>query len=364
MKRKMMLVVAMIILFLGVAAPSVAASNAPKLTINYKKTTAALVYDATTKQLLASQNLNKPLPVASVAKLMTLYLVLQKLHNHPAWWDAKVDTSYAGLKKMSKNYDVGGFVFKRNSYTVKQLFQAALVMSSNNATIALGQWVAGGHTPKANRKFIKMMNQAAQTLKMKSASFVSASGLEQTDLKQFGYAIGGNNANQMSANDILIVVNAILQLDSGILQWSSQSSMKVAGQWLENSNRMLANGEQASSDLPTYGLKTGYTKIAQNCLVTVVKRKNDHMLITVTLHSQGRVFEYGDTKSLLRKAYRFIPQLTAYKQQQAQLKQQQAAALAAQRDAAQKAVMALVSGASVFSQPTPAVNQRLQLTLK
>lgn len=303
---------------------SVHASSTSITTTKYKKTRSALVYDTKTKKILAGQNYKKQTAVASVAKLMTLYLVLQKLHNHKKWWNARVNTSYRGLKRMGVDYSVGGFAFKKNHYTVRQLFEAALIESSNNAAIALGQWVAGGSTPKANRKFVKMMNKAARKLKLK-AHFVSASGLEQSDLKRFGYSIGGANANHMSAYDVLVVTQKILELDSSITKWSRKRHAKVAGQTLTNSNRMLKGGQYYRKDLPVFGLKTGYTSVAQNCLVALVHRKHNHMLITVTLHSLGRYYEYHDTQQLMRLGYRIVAKQTA------------AAKKAAQKAAAKKA---------------------------
>ena len=52
---------------------------------------------------------------------------------------------------MGKDSACGGFRFTKSSYTVKQLYDAALIDSSNNAAIALGQWVAGGSTQLLTR---------------------------------------------------------------------------------------------------------------------------------------------------------------------------------------------------------------------
>ncbi len=133
---------------------------------------------------------------------MTLYLVEQKVANTGSTWDSKVTTSYSGLKRMGASSTYGGFKFNHNTYTVKQLYQAALIESSNNAAIALGQWVAGGSTPSANHHFIGMMNAQAKKWNLGHASFVSANGMEQSALRGYGYSVSGRDANMVSAKDV------------------------------------------------------------------------------------------------------------------------------------------------------------------
>ncbi|GAY73919.1 D-alanyl-D-alanine carboxypeptidase [Lentilactobacillus kosonis] len=128
--------------------------------VTYAKSAAAI--DVTTNKVGWSKNGNTLRPIASISKLMTLYLVRQKLDNSSYTWNSKVNTSSAGLKAMGRSSVYGGFKFNKNSYTVRQLYLAALIESSNNAAIALGQWVAGGSTSAANKRFITMMNTQAK----------------------------------------------------------------------------------------------------------------------------------------------------------------------------------------------------------
>lgn len=151
-----------------------------KSAFGLKYAKAAVALDAKTGKVVWSKNANTPRAIASVSKLMTLYLVEQKVANTSATWSSKVTTSYSGLKTMGASSVYGGFKFTKNSYTVEQLYLAALIDSSNNAATALGQWVAGGSTPSYNAKFIKLMNAQAKTWNLGHATFVSASGVEQS----------------------------------------------------------------------------------------------------------------------------------------------------------------------------------------
>ncbi len=138
-----------------------------------------LAMDAKTGEVLASHNGNTQRLVASTGKLMTIYLAVQKAEKENAW-NKTVSVAGSGLRSMGLSSAVGGFQFKTgHKYTVKQLYDAALIESSNNAAIALGRWVSG-----SNAKFIKKMNaQAAAWGGLSSKTkFVSASGLENDDL--------------------------------------------------------------------------------------------------------------------------------------------------------------------------------------
>ncbi|XIF19537.1 MAG: D-alanyl-D-alanine carboxypeptidase [Acetilactobacillus jinshanensis] len=163
--------------------------------------------DADTGQILYQRNPNQPRKVASVSKLMTLYLVEQKANQIHGWNQTVKAAQSPQLRKMSYDKNIGGFKFKKgHRYTVKDLFQAALIQSSNNSAIALGEWVAGN-----NRNFVKMMNQQAKAWHI-NAHFVSASGLENDDLKKYGLRITGDShaGNLVSAKAVAIIAQHLL----------------------------------------------------------------------------------------------------------------------------------------------------------
>lgn len=115
---------------------------------------------------------------------MTLYLTKKAIDNHQISWDQKVPVD-SELRKMSKSYEVGGFRIKRSKeFTVRDLYKAALIASSNPAAISLGKLVGGG----SNTEFVKMMNQQSKKWGL-DATFVSSSGLDNSDLGKYHYRI-------------------------------------------------------------------------------------------------------------------------------------------------------------------------------
>lgn len=267
--------------------------------LKYAKSAVAL--DVNTNNNVWTKNANTARPIASLSKLMTLYLVRQKIASGKATWSDKVNTSNAGLKRLGKSADFGGFKFKHNTYTVRQLYLAGLVESSNNAAIALGQWVAGGSTPAYNKKFIGMMNNQAKEWGLKHSSFVSASGMEQNSLQPYGYSIGASkNANYVSANDIAKIARHFIVDYNDVLTDASIKSMKEDGQTLHNYNNLLPGRKYYQKSLKVDGLKTGYTDPAGYCFVGTGRKSGHDRIITVVLHDEN---EFTETRSLMNYVY-------------------------------------------------------------
>lgn len=259
-----------------------------------------LVMDASNGNVLYNKGGHKLCKVASLAKLMTLYLVQRKARRINGWND--VVNIPNNLRKMS--YDtkngLGGFKFQKgHNYTVRGLYEAAMIRSSNNAAIALGEWMTNGSNPK----FVKMMNEQAKAWHLK-AHFISSSGLENDDLKPYNLKItnGKKSGNEVSAIDIAIVAQHLLREYPQITNLSKRSSATVDGQKMYNvASAILPGGPDYSSDLRIDGLKSGYTKQAGGCYLGTCKPAGKHRIITVVLKDSQ---ELQDTKKLMYQIYR------------------------------------------------------------
>lgn len=255
----------------------------------------AVAMDASTGKVVWSKAANTARPIASVSKLMTLYLTLKKVHTKSAKWTDVVKTNSKGLIAMGNDAACGGFRFKSgHKYTVKELYYAAYLDSSNNAAIALGKWVSG-----SNGKFIKKMNAQAKSWNLKHASFVSASGLENSDLKVFGYNYGSANANKVSPKDVALIARHLIKDYPRVVKDGKIGSKKVDGQSLYNYNNLLPGRTYYQKSLNVDGLKTGYTPLAGYCFVGTGQKKGKHRVITVVLHD---INEFTETRSLMNHA--------------------------------------------------------------
>ena len=264
--------------------------------LKYAKAYVAM--DADTGKVLASHNGSSQRLVASTSKLMTIYLAVQKATKENAW-NKKVSVSGSGLRSMGANSAVGGFQFKSgHKYTVQQLYEAAMIQSSNNAAIALGQWVSG-----SNSAFIKKMNSQAKSWGLSSKTkFVSASGLENDDLSPYGYWTTGSYTagNEISAKDLATIATKLINDYPGVLGESATKSMKTDGQTLYNYNNLLPGRAFYDKSLGVDGLKTGYTPRAGYCFVGTSKKSGKDRMVTVVLHDQN---EFTETAQLMKHVY-------------------------------------------------------------
>lgn len=261
------------------ASPSLAKTKKSSKMSNYTKVKSAYVMDAKSGQTLYENNQDKKLPIASLSKMMTLYLTTQAIKQHKLKWTDKVAVGQ-NLIKMSKSYSLGSFKIKRSKqYTVKQLYQAALIASSNSAAIALGEAVTGGN----NAKFISMMNQQAKDWHI-DATFVSSSGLDNTDLKHYGLQLpktSGKAQNMVSAKAISIVAQHLTAAFPQITQWSEKATSKIDNQTLVNANALLKSGTYYRASNHLTGLKTGYTENAGLCLTVTYWRHGRKLIATI-----------------------------------------------------------------------------------
>lgn len=270
------LMITTLIVLLTMSAVNVSAKKSIQQKFDAKE---AYVMDAKTGQVLYQKNGNHKRPIASLSKLMTLYLTKKAIDNHQITWDQKVPVD-SELRKMSKSYEVGGFRIKRSKqYTVRDLYKAALIASSNPSAIALGKLVGGGN----NTEFIKMMNQQAHAWGL-DATFVSSSGLDNTDLGKYHYRVPHTSSkaqNMVSAKAISTVAAKVLAEFPSITKWSKQPSMKVGDQVLVNSNRLLPGSVFYHKSNHVDGLKTGFTVNAGLCITVTYWHGGRHLIATI-----------------------------------------------------------------------------------
>lgn len=137
MKHKVKaLILTLISLFLLMAPVNtvVAAKKAPdnydqdKLEIDAK---AAIAIDSKTGQVLYGKNINQPLPIASMTKLITAYLTLKAIDENKINWDTRV-TPTRQIFAVASNREYSNVPLRmKHTYTIRQLYQATLIESAN-----------------------------------------------------------------------------------------------------------------------------------------------------------------------------------------------------------------------------------------
>ncbi|MGA6155706.1 D-alanyl-D-alanine carboxypeptidase family protein [Stenotrophomonas sp. NPDC087984] len=117
----------------------------------------------------------KPVPIASVTKVMTAYVVLK---HHPLKGDAegpKITIDAQAAEEAKSADESRAAVKKGQTFTQHQLLQLLLINSSNNIARLLARWDAGSLDA-----FVKKMNDAAGDLGMKQTTYTDPSGLKES----------------------------------------------------------------------------------------------------------------------------------------------------------------------------------------
>nr|WP_308295354.1 D-alanyl-D-alanine carboxypeptidase [Streptomyces sp. PSAA01] len=117
----------------------------------------------------------KPVPIASVTKVMTAYVVLR---DRPLKGDAqgpKITIDAQAAEEAKSADESRAEVKEGQSFTQHQLLQLLLINSSNNIARLLARWDAGSLDA-----FVKKMNDAAESLGMKQTTYTDPSGLKES----------------------------------------------------------------------------------------------------------------------------------------------------------------------------------------
>jgi D-alanyl-D-alanine carboxypeptidase (penicillin-binding protein 5/6) len=162
------------------AAAEASAPRRPELTAK-----AAYVVDASGR-VLYSKNPHLRLPPASTTKVMTALLALERL---PLDRKVRVSRRAVAAEPSKAGLTPGA------EYRARDLVIAVLVASSNDASIALAEAMAGSEAA-----FAEMMNRRAAALGMKDTRFVNASGLPEKGKTQYS-----------TAHDLTLLMRAALR---------------------------------------------------------------------------------------------------------------------------------------------------------
>ncbi|MEX2785660.1 D-alanyl-D-alanine carboxypeptidase PBP3 [Streptococcus sp. H49] len=239
----------------------------------------ALAVEVSTGKILYEKDAATPDGIASITKILTVYLVYKEIDQGQLSWDSKVAISdYA--YNLTANSDVSNVPMEDREYTVDQLVNATLIASANSAAIALAEHIAGSETA-----FVDMMQAQLQDWGISDASLVNASGLNNTYLGENIYPQSEPDAeNQMSALDVAIIARHLITEYPDVLKITQQTSAAFAGTTINTYNYMLADMPYAREGVD--GLKTGTTELAGACFVAT-SSENGMRVISVVMNAEG-----------------------------------------------------------------------------
>ena len=234
----------------------------------------ALVYDAMSRQVLYAEHPDHPWFPASLAKLMTAYVVFETWKAGKAERSGKLTISAKANSRPKMRLGLGtGKVI-----TFDEAMAALILYSANDIAVALAEAVAGSEAA-----FVEQMNATAQRLGMASTRFINANGLP-------------GEGQYTTARDLATVTQAILRdfpEDAGLF---ALRSAPVGGRTVATHNPALLH--MAGGD----GMKTGFTCSAGYNIVASATR-NGVRLVVIVLGEPSPAKRETRTKALLEQGF-------------------------------------------------------------
>ncbi|MBA4396074.1 MAG: D-alanyl-D-alanine carboxypeptidase [Syntrophus sp. (in: bacteria)] len=242
-----------------------------------EKYRSAMVMDVDTGQILYMENADRPVPPASVAKVLSLYLVYEALGEGRVHLQDKISVS----KKAWRTKGSRMFLEPGSEVTLGELIKGVCVVSANDASVALAEHIAGD-----TDKFVGRMNATARQLGMIHSRFRNPHGLPA-------------KGQMTTARDIAILSRHYLRRFPQSLQLHSTHSYTYHNITQHNSNLLLKRYPG------TDGIKTGFVN-ASGYNIAATALQGNTRLIAVVLGSRTPGIRLRETVRLLDEGFRKI----------------------------------------------------------
>ena len=231
-----------------------------------------ILIEQTTGKILYEKNSHEQLRPASVTKVMSVLLIMEALDSGKISLTDKVPCSENASK-------MGGsqiWLDVREELTVDEMLKAICVVSANDCTVAMAEFLAG-----STEAFVEKMNAKARELGMKDTCFKNCHGLDE-------------DGHVTSSYDISLMSRELLQKHPTITKYTTiwTDTLRDGKSELTNTNKLIRNYKGAT------GLKTGSTGLALYNL-SASATKNDLSLIAVIMKAPSTKVRFAEAQKLL-----------------------------------------------------------------
>jgi len=219
----------------------------------YNPPFASIVVDANTGKTLEEKNPDSLRHPASLTKIMTLYLLFERLEAGKIKLTTMMPVSEhaAGQNPTKLNLRTG------SSIEVEQAIRGLVTRSANDAAVVIAEALGGDE-----ETFAEMMTAKARALGMSRTTYKNASGLPDDD-------------QVTTARDQALLGRAVQEHFPKYYRYFSTTSFTWRGEEIRNHNHLLGRVEGVD------GIKTGYTHDSGFNLVTSVRRGDRHIVAVV-----------------------------------------------------------------------------------
>ncbi|TMH11417.1 MAG: D-alanyl-D-alanine carboxypeptidase [Betaproteobacteria bacterium] len=249
-----------------------------------------LLLDLTSNQTLAERDADAPADPASLTKLMTAYLAFAAIHDKKLTLEQTLPVS----KRAWAERKGGGslmFIDTTMTPTVEQLLRGVIVVSGNDASVALAEAIGG-----TLDQYVAMMNRQAQAWGLKNTTFKNVTGLTEAGHKS-------------SARDLAVIAGHIIRDYPDFYTYYSVKDYKYNNIAQPNRNLLLRR------DPTVDGMKTGYTEAAGYCLIASAQRdfpNGKRRLLSVVLNTTSMEARANESQKLLNWGFQAFDALRLF----------------------------------------------------
>ena len=232
-----------------------------------------VLMDYETGQILAAKNENEKLAPASMTKMMTSYIIEQKLLKGELTENEQVRMNESAWCRGSSTESCM-YVPLNGTATVLEMLRGIIIQSGNDASKAMAEHIAGNEGT-----FAHMMNQEAKRVGMVNTHFINSTGMPA-------------DGHYSTAKDMAVLAQHIIKDSSKYYPIYSEKEFTFNGIKQGDRNALLY------TDPSVDGLKTGHTEEAGYCLTTSSKR-GPMRLISVIFGTPSMNERASQTRTLL-----------------------------------------------------------------
>jgi D-alanyl-D-alanine carboxypeptidase len=217
---------------------------------SYSPAFASIIVDANSGATLQSNNPDAIRRPASLTKIMTLYLLFERLEAGKMTIDTQMEVSEHASEQAPTKLGLK----PGQTLRVEDAIKGLVTRSANDAAVVIAEAIAGDE-----ENFAKLMTRKARALGMSKTTYRNASGLPNDD-------------QLTTARDQATLGRAIQDRFPRYYRYFATSTFVYRGHAIRNHNRLLGNVEGVD------GIKTGYTRASGFNLVTSMRRGNRYLV--------------------------------------------------------------------------------------
>jgi D-alanyl-D-alanine carboxypeptidase len=217
---------------------------------SYSPQFSSIIVDANSGATLTATSPDGSRHPASLTKIMTLYLLFERLDAGKMKLDTEMSVSAHAADQDPTKLDLK----PGQTIKVEDAIKGLVTRSANDAAVVIAEAIAGDEDD-----FAKLMTRKARSLGMSRTNYRNASGLP-------------NDEQVTTARDQATLGRAIQDRFPRYYRYFSTQAFNYHGQSIRNHNHLLGNVEGVD------GIKTGYTRASGFNLVTSMRRGNRHLV--------------------------------------------------------------------------------------